>query len=225
VIEWVSPSGGVSSDPLRVLIADDDAPSRILTGQALDGRGFVVVGEVGDATAAVAAARRDRPDICLVDVRMPGGGIRATAEIVDAVPDTTVVMFTASQSDTDLFDALRAGASGYLFKNTDPARLPLALHGVFRGEAALPRTLAARLIEEFRQRERRKRLPLPGGRGVDLTSREWDVLEFMRQGFTTAQMAERLYVSQVTVRTHVSSIKRKLRLPDRDAVRRLFEER
>jgi DNA-binding NarL/FixJ family response regulator len=225
VIEWVSPSGGVSSDPLRVLIADDDAPSRILTRQALDGRGFVVVGEVGDATAAVAAARRDRPDICLVDVRMPGGGIRATAEIVDAVPDTTVVMFTASQSDTDLFDALRAGASGYLFKNTDPARLPLALHGVFRGEAALPRTLAARLIEEFRQRERRKRLPLPGGRGVDLTSREWDVLEFMRQGFTTAQMAERLYVSQVTVRTHVSSIKRKLRLPDRDAVRRLFEER
>jgi DNA-binding NarL/FixJ family response regulator len=129
--------------PAACLIADDDAPSRILARQALDGRGFLVVGEVGDATAAVAAARRERPDICLVDVRMPGGGIRATAEIVDAVPDTTVVMFTGSQSDTDLFDALRAGASGYLFKNTDPARLPLALHGVFRGEAALPRTLAA----------------------------------------------------------------------------------
>jgi CheY-like chemotaxis protein len=100
--------------PAACLIADDDAPSHILARQALDGRGFVVVGEVGDATAEV-----------------------------DAVPDTTVVMFTGSQSDTDLFDALRAGASGYLFKNTDPARLPLALHGVFRGEAALPRTLAA----------------------------------------------------------------------------------
>jgi DNA-binding NarL/FixJ family response regulator len=173
----------------------------------------------------VAAARRERPDICLLDVRMPGGGIRATIEIVSAVPDTTVVIYTVSQTDADLFDALRAGASGYLLKYTDPARLPIALQGVLRGEAALPRTLVARLIEEFRQRERRRRLPLRGRRGVDLTSREWEVLELMRQGLTTAQMAERLYVSQVTIRTHISSILRKLGVPDRAAAIRLLKER
>lgn len=83
----------------------------------------------------------------------------------------------------------------------------------------------ARLIEEFRERERRRRLPLRGRRGVDLTSREWEVLELMRQGLTTAQMAERLYVSQVTIRTHVSSILRKLRVPDRAAAIRLLEGR
>lgn len=185
----------------------------------------MVAAEAGDATAAVAAALRERPDICLLDVRMPGGGIRATIGIVAAVPDTTVVIYTASQTDADLFDALRAGASGYLLKDTDPARLPLALLGVLRGEAALPRTLVARLIEEFRERERRRRLPLRGRRGVDLTSREWEVLELMRQGLTTAQMAERLYVSQVTIRTHVSSILRKLRVPDRAAAIRLLEGR
>ncbi len=210
---------------LRVLIADDHPPTRALARQALEGHGFVVVAEAGDAAAAVTGARRERPDICLIDVRMPGGGIRATAEIVEAVPETTVVMYSVSQSDADLFDALRTGASGYLLKDTDPARLPLALLGVTQGEAALPRTLVVRLIEEFRHRERSKRLSLPGRRGVDLTRREWDVLELMRQELTTAEMAERLYISQVTVRTHISSILRKLRLPSRAALRRLFEER
>jgi DNA-binding NarL/FixJ family response regulator len=219
------PPGGVSPEPFRVLIADDHAATRSVARQALDGHGFAVVAEAGDATAAVAAARRTRPDICLVEVRLPGVGIRATAEIVDAVPDTTVVMYTASQSDADLFDALRAGASGYLPKDTSPISLPHTLLGVLQGKAALPRTLVARLIEEFRQRERRKRLMLPGRRGVDLTRREWDVLELMRDELTTAQMAERLYVSEVTVRTHISSILRKLRLPNRAAIRRLFDDR
>jgi DNA-binding NarL/FixJ family response regulator len=219
------PEGRPPPRLLRVLIADDHPPTRELARQALAGHGFVVVGEAGDAGAAVATARRERPDICLMDVRMPGGGIRATAEIVEAVPETTVVMYTVSRSDADLFDALRAGASGYLLKDTDPARLPLALLGVAQGEAALPRSLVVRLIEEFRQRERSKRLPLPGRRGVDLTRREWDVLELMRQELTTAEMAERLYISEVTVRTHISSILRKLRLPSRAAVRRLLEER
>jgi DNA-binding NarL/FixJ family response regulator len=217
--------GAGPPEPFRVLVADDHLPTRALVREALEGHGLVVVAEAGDATAAVAAARRERPDICLLDVRMPGSGIRATIEIVGTLPDTTVVIYTESQTDADLFDALRAGASGYLLKNTDPARLPLALLGVLRGEAALPRILVARLIEEFRQRERRRRLPLRGRRGVDLTSREWEVLELMRQGLTTAQMAERLYVSQVTIRTHVSSILRKLGVPDRAAAIRLLKER
>jgi DNA-binding NarL/FixJ family response regulator len=156
------PEGG-SPEPFRVLIADDQAATRVVARQALDGHGFAVVAEAGDAIAAVAAARRTRPDICLVEVRLPGGGIRATAEIVDAVPDTRVVMYTLSRSDADLFDALRAGASGYLPKDTSPIRLPHTLLRVLKGEAALPRTLVARAIEEFRQRERRKRLTLPGG--------------------------------------------------------------
>lgn len=167
------PPGAAPPAPLRVLVADGHPPTRALAKEALEGHGFLVVAQAGDATEAVTAARREQPDICLIDIRMPGGGIRATAEIVSALPDTTVVMYTVSRSDADLFDALRAGASGYLLKDTDPARLPLALLGVLRGEAALPRTLVARLIEEFRQRERRKRLPLIGRRGVDLTSREW----------------------------------------------------
>lgn len=219
------PPGAAPPAPLRVLVADDHPPTRALAKEALEGHGFLVVAQAGDATEAVTAARREQPDICLIDIRMPGGGIRATAEIVSALPDTTVVMYTVSQSDADLFDALRAGASGYLLIDTDPARLPLALLGVLRGEAALPRTLVARLIEEFRQRERRKRLPLIGRRGVDLTSREWDVLEFMREGLTTSQMAERLYVSPVTVRTHISSILKKLRVSDRAAAIRLLKER
>lgn len=95
----------------------------------------MVAAEAGDATAA---AVRERPDICLLDVRMPGGGIRATIGIVAAVPDTTVVIYTASQTDADLFDALRAGASGYLLKDTDPARLPLALLGCFEERPPSP---------------------------------------------------------------------------------------
>jgi two-component system, NarL family, nitrate/nitrite response regulator NarL len=132
------PPGGGSPEPFRVLIADDHAATRAVARQALDGHGFAVVAEAGDATAAVAAARRTRPDICLVEVRLPGGGIRATAEIVEAVPDTTVVMYTASRADADLFDALRAGASGYLPKDTSPIRLPHTLLGCSRARPPCP---------------------------------------------------------------------------------------
>ncbi len=100
--------GAAAPGPYRVLIADDDPFTRDLTKQALDGHGFVVVAEAADATAAVAAVSRERPDMCLIEVRMPGGGIRATAEIIDIAPDTRVVMYTMAQSDADLFDALRA---------------------------------------------------------------------------------------------------------------------
>jgi len=211
--------------PCRIVIADDHPPTRAAVRAALEGNGFEVCAAVGDADTAVEAARRARPDVCLLDVNMPGGGIRAAGHITAHVPDTTVVMFTVSTTDADLFDALRAGASGYLLKDTDAARLPLALLDVLAGNAALPRNLVMRLVEEFRERGRRKRLSLRGQRGVDLTSREWDVLDLMRQGLRTAEMAERLYVSPVTVRTHVSSILKKLRVPDRAAAVRLLQER
>jgi DNA-binding NarL/FixJ family response regulator len=211
------------SDGLSVLIADDHPPTRAGVKAALERAGFVVASEHADAAAAVQAALDERPDICLLDVHMPGNGITAAARIRAALPETSIVMLTVSTNDTDLFDALRAGALGYLLKDTDPERLPHALRGVLNGEAALPRTLVARLIEEFRGREHR-RVSLFKRRGVELTSREWQVLELLRTGLSTGEIAEELVISHVTVRTHVSAILKKLQVPDRKAALELFEE-
>lgn len=205
------------SSPLRVLVADDHPPTRAGVRLALERGGFVVCAEAADAASAVEAALRERPEVCLLDINMPGNGIQAAEAITREVPDSAVVMLTVSRTDVDLFDALRAGASGYLLKDIDPARLPLALHGVLEGEAALPRRLVALLIEEFRDRRRRRRIPLVGRRSVELTDREWQVLELMREGLATEEIATRLFISGVTVRTHVSAILRKLQVPTREA--------
>jgi DNA-binding NarL/FixJ family response regulator len=121
--------------------------------------------------------------------------------------------------------ALDAGAAGYLLKDTTAARLPYAVRGVAEGEAALSRKLTARVLDEFRGRAQRRRLPLPHQHGVDLTSREWEVLELMRQELSTAEIAKRLFVSPVTVRTHVAALLRKLNVPDRRAAIELLEDR
>jgi DNA-binding NarL/FixJ family response regulator len=134
-------------------------------------------------------------------------------------------MLTVSRDDADLFDALRAGACGYLLKDVDRAELPDALRGALAGEAPLPANLVARLIEEFRERGRRKRLLLKQNPGVQLRNREWEVLELLRDGLSTAEIAQRLFIAEVTVRTHVSSILKKLRVPDRQAAVQLLEER
>jgi DNA-binding NarL/FixJ family response regulator len=192
---------------------------------ALERAGFAVVAEEPDAPGAVAAAEREEPDVVLLDIHMPGNGISAAADITHTNPDVAVVMLTVSRDDSDLFDALRAGALGYLLKDTDPDRLPYALRGVLSGEAALPRALVARVVDEFRERGRRRRLPLARQKGVELTSREWEVLELMRADLTTAEIAERLFISQVTVRSHIAAVLRKLRVPDRKAALKLLEER
>jgi DNA-binding NarL/FixJ family response regulator len=184
-----------------------------------------VVAEVGSAEAAVETAVREHPNVCLLDINMPGNGIVAAAEIGARLPETAIVMLTVSRDDSDLFDALRAGASGYLLKDTDPSRLPHALRGVLDGEAALPRTLVARVIDEFRARGRRRRLQLGRRPGVELTEREWEVLELLHQKLSTAEIAERLHVSQVTIRTHIAAILRKLRVPDRESALKLLDER
>jgi DNA-binding NarL/FixJ family response regulator len=191
---------------------------------ALESGGFRVVAECADGPSAVAGAVEHRPEVCLLDVQMPGGGgIQAAAEIHTAVPEATIVMLTVSLNEVDLFDALKAGASGYLVKDADPARLCAALNGVLAGEGALPRRLVARLITEFRKRDsRHTRLRELENAGIVLTRREWEVLELLAEGKTTSEIAVLLDVAQVTVRSHVATVLKKLRVPSREeAVRRL----
>jgi len=209
------------SQPMRVVIADDHPMTRVGVRIALERDGFEICAEADDAATAVEAAQRERPDICLLDIQMPGSGIHAAEEIARKVPDAAIVMLTVSRSDRDLFDALRVGASGYLLKDTDPERLPIALRGVLDGEAALPRHLVALVIEEFRERGRRR--PLLKKRGVVLTDREWEVLELMSQGLTTFEIADRLFIEPVTVRTHVSAILKKLHVSSRKEALQMIE--
>ena len=208
----------------RVLIADDQARAHATVRLALDDDpAFEVCGEAADADGAVEAATELRPDVCVLDINMPGSGIAAAGRISGLLPDTAIVMLTVSRQDADLFDALRAGTSGYLLKDIDEDRLGTALQQVLRGEASLPGTLVTRLVEEFRDREAR-RVPLLEQGAARLTGREWDVLELMRAGLTTSEMAERLFVSPTTVRTHVSAVLRKLRVDDREAAVRLMTQ-
>jgi DNA-binding NarL/FixJ family response regulator len=208
---------------VRVVIADDHAALRAGIRRSLEADGFVVCGEASDGPGAVALAEAESPAVCLLDVHMPGGGVRAAEEIVERVPETAVVMLTVSRDDGDLFGALRAGASGYLLKDIDPDRLGHAVRGVLSGEAAVPRELVARVIDEFRSGGRRRRLSLPGRRGAEITGREWEVLDLMAKQATTAEIAQQLGVSPVTVRRHVSAVLAKLEVTDRAAAVRLVQ--
>jgi DNA-binding NarL/FixJ family response regulator len=209
----------------RVLLADDHAPTRAGVRNALEAGGFDVIGEAADGESAVEMALETQPDVCLLDISMPGGGgIKAASSITEQLPDTAVVMLTAFAGDDELFDSLRAGAAGYLLKETDPNRLPFALRGILEGEAAVPRRLVARLIDEFRSQGRRRRVPVVGKRGPELTSRQWEVLELMGEGYTTSEIGRRLDVSPTTVRRHVSDILEKLGVSDRREAIALFSE-
>jgi DNA-binding NarL/FixJ family response regulator len=208
-----------------VLVADDHPPTRAGVRLALEGEGFLVCAECADADGAVAAAERHRPALCLLDIGMPGNGIEAAAKITARVPETAVVMLTVSRDDDDLFEALRAGACGYLLKDTDPARLAAALHGVLAGEPVLSPRLVGRLMQEFRPRgSRSRRLLLKKRRGVELTEREWEVLELLRAGLSTPEIGARLSISPVTVRRHVARTLKALRVSDREAAVRLIDE-
>jgi DNA-binding NarL/FixJ family response regulator len=156
---------------------------------------------------------------------MPGNGISAVAEISSKLPRTAVVAFTASREDDDLFDALRAGASGYLYKDIDPVSLPRALRASFEGEAALPRAVVPRLIDAFRDRQERHRVAVRGQRSVALTSRETEVLDLLTQNLSTGEIARRLFISRETVRTHIASILRKFDVPDRETLIALLANR
>jgi DNA-binding NarL/FixJ family response regulator len=211
------------SDRIRVLVADDHPPTRSDICQALedDGR-FLVCADVPDAVEAVETALRERPDLCLLDVRMPGGGVSAAWEITARLPDTKVVMLTVSNDEDDLFAAIRSGAAGYLLKDLDPASLGDELAAVLDGEAAMSRRLLTRVLEEFRDRGPRRRHVHAAAGAPQLTSREWEVLGLMRSGLGTAEIADRLFLSTNTVRSHIAAILRKLRVPDRQSALELF---
>jgi two-component system, NarL family, nitrate/nitrite response regulator NarL len=208
--------------PPRVVIADAHAATRTGVRLALEDDGFIVT-EEETAPGAVAAALRDPPDLCLLDVDMPGGGIEAAATIRAQLPETRVVMLSEAANDADFFAALEAGASGYLLKEMNPVQLGRTLRAALRGEAALPRALTARLIEEFRARTQGPSFTRRSER--DLTSREWEVLDCLCEGLSTRRIARRLFISETTVRRHVSSILKKLDVPSRQAAAKVAAQR
>lgn len=212
--------------PYRVLIADDHAPTRADVRDVLSAhKDFEICAEAADAVGAVQAAIRERPDLCLLDVRMPGSGLSATWEIAARLPRSKIVILTVSGEDGDLFTAIRAGAAGYLLKTMNFARLPDVLDAVFSGEAAMPPSLVARVLNRFRAREPRWRQPLEGGSTERLTSREWEVLALLAQGQSTAEIASGLVITTSAVRAHITAIVRKLGVPGRAAAAELFSSR
>jgi DNA-binding NarL/FixJ family response regulator len=219
------------SKVFRVLIADGNAATRAALRRALAGdTRFHICAEAGDAAGTVAAAVRERPDICVLDVQLPGGGLSAAWEIGARLPRAKLVMLTVSAEDDDLFAALRAGADGYLLKRGEFGQLPDMLAGVCAGEAALDPAFVARLLRQFRTREPRWRRPVGlaaaaprlSRRAADsadarLTSREWEVLHLLAEGLSTAAISRSLMISCSAVRVHIAAIVRKLGVADRAA--------
>jgi DNA-binding NarL/FixJ family response regulator len=210
---------------LQVVIADDHELARAGIRLTLEhATAFEVCAEAATADDAVELTLLHRPAIALLDVQMPGGGIQAARRIAAAAPDVTVVMLSVVADDEQLFAALRAGAAGYLRKDMDPDRLPDALLGAIRGEAALARQDVGRIVAEFRRRGDR-RVALPDGRSVQLTEREWAICSRLLAGASTRQVALELHVAPVTVRRHVSEVVAKLQVRDRAAALDLLRAR
>lgn len=202
--------------PLRVVIADDYARIRGQVRAALEADGCEVVGEGANGDDAIRLTLEHKPDVALLDIHMPGSGINAAAEITRKLPEVAVVMLTQSAEDDDLFDSLRAGATGYLLKDTDPARLATVLRAVLAGEAAMPRRLVGKIMDEFRAPSK-SRFARKSKAASKLSAREWEVMELLSQGLTTDEVARKLFLSSTTVRVHVSTVLRKLRVSDREA--------
>lgn len=195
---------------MKILVVDDDPLVRMGLRVVLASEpGWQVVGEAGDGAAAVAAVREHRPDVVLMDVRMPGvDGITATAEITAADDAPVIVVLTTFEVDADVVAAMRAGASGFLLKRVPPAELVEAVRVVAAGESLLFPASTRRLIEQF--------VPVAAGRTLpDLTEREGDVLRLLARGLSNQEIGARLYVTVETVKSHVASILMKLAVRDR----------
>ncbi|HYQ78337.1 MAG TPA: response regulator transcription factor [Solirubrobacterales bacterium] len=207
----------MSAEHPRAVLVDDHPTLRASLKRVLEADGFVVCGEAAGSEEGLHVVRETEPDVCLV-----GAGMGGTLEMIDAIsghdgePGTVVIVLTASRATESMVDAIRAGASGYLLKEMNSERIPAAVRGALSGEAAMPRTLVARLIREIQRLGRGPMLPGPGGL-VELTPRQWEVLGLMADRLETAEIAERLMVSPVTVRRHAGTIQRRLGVADREA--------
>jgi len=200
---------GPGEPHVRVLIASSRLPTTVGLRLALGPE--LVCGEAADGEAAVAAALEERPDVCLLDLESQAENLWAIGEIVAASPDTAVVMLTGELDDDEFLAVMRAGASGYLSQAVDPARLPDVVRAVVHGEVAVPRHFVGRLIDELRDRDRRRKLvAVSGDRTVEITAREWEVLALLREDLPTREIAEQLGISQVTVRRHLGAVSQKL---------------
>jgi DNA-binding NarL/FixJ family response regulator len=210
--------------PSRVLVAASDAPTRAGLRLALADAGFDVGAEAAAAEEAVEAALAGDFDLGLLDVDLPGGGIDATRRIAARRPAIRLVLLTRRPNGEELVAAVLAGASGYLGKDISAKRLPEALRGVLAGEVALPRRYTHHVLEALRGRDVRRAL-VAARTNVELTQREWEVLEMLSGDASTAEMAHALGISEVTVRRHVSSLLAKLGVPDRASAAALLRPR
>jgi len=200
---------------IRVLIADDQALVRSGFRMILESRDdLAVVGEAGDGEQAIRLATQTRPDVVLMDVRMPGlDGVAATARLTAAPDAPKVIILTTYDLEEPLYAALRAGASGFLLKDVRPADLVEAIRVVAGGDALLAPTATRRLLDRFLVTDVTPAAPT--GSLDRLTEREREVLTLIARGASNAEIAERLVVSETTVKTHVSAILRKLEVRDR----------
>ena len=222
--DWIG-LAAPAPDELRIMVADDQVAIRAGIKRAIEPHGMLVVAEASNAADAVRLSAEHQPDVCIIAVDLPGSGVEVTRLIKQSLPDTKVVMMTRTARDEDLLEALRAGADGYLLMSTGASRLPHAIRGVTQGEAALPRTMTARLILEFRERGMRRRVLVhPGEAEVELTGREFEVFQRLRRREPTAQIASGLGISQVTVRRHVASVLHKLGAPNRRRAIEMVEQ-
>jgi len=204
--------------PIRVLMVDDHALFRRgVAGLLAASSDFDVVGEAGDGLQGLEMARKLMPDLILMDISMPGlDGIETTRRIKAEMPYVRIVVLTASDGDHHLFDAIKAGAQGYLLKKIDPQTLYNTLRGAVQGEAAVSRFMATRILEEFARLARQASPPSPAPRpATSLTAREKEVLELVARGRSNKEIASAFGTAENTVKNQLKNILEKLQLENR----------
>ena len=204
------------AEPIRVLVVDDHALFRRGLEMVLEQEPDIeVVGEASDGTEAVQVATETTPDVVLMDVRMPRrGGIDACTAIKDAVPSTKIIMLTISDEEADLYDAIKAGAMGYLLKEISIEEVASAIRAVHGGQSLISPSMASKLLNEFasmiKRTDERQQVPTPR-----LTDREMEVLRLVAKGLNNRDIAKQLYISENTVKNHIRNILEKLQLHSR----------
>jgi DNA-binding NarL/FixJ family response regulator len=207
-----------------VLLADEHGALRLGMRMALEAEAIEVVAEAATAGDAVAGAVTHAPDACVIAVSIRGGGLEAARQVTRRVPGTAVLILGDDSDDTELLAALRAGAAGYMPRSLDAAQLTAVVRAVLAGAAVVPRTMVGTLAEDLYERDRRRKQLLEERLDVRLTAREWDVMDLLREGHSTGQVAAKLGISAVTVRRHASDVARKLRVPNREVAVELLRQ-